>query len=65
MDRERSIDNRKRVQNEQVSKGIDKQDSKQKVVFVRDKCRFGLDVHSLIALKHGRHISKQGSCMDM
>ena len=32
---------------------VNKQDSKQQVVFVRDKCRFGSDVHSLIVLKHG------------
>ena len=32
---------------------VNKQDSKQKVVFARDKCRFGSNVHSLIVLKHG------------
>ena len=43
-----------------------KQDSKQtRVVSVRDKCRFKSDVHSFIVLKHGRHTSKQDSCIDM
>ena len=32
---------------------INKQDSKQKVVSTRGKCRFGSDVHSIIMLKHG------------
>ena len=44
---------------------VNKQDSKQKVVSVRDKYRFGSDVHSLIVLKHGRHTNKQDSCMNM
>ena len=30
-----------------------------------DKSRFGSDVHNFIVLKHGRHTSKQDSCMDM
>ena len=30
-----------------------KQANKQKVVFARDKCRFGSDVHNFIVLKHG------------
>ena len=43
----------------------DSKTNKQKVVPVRDKCRFGSDVHSFIVLKHGRHTSKQDSYMDM
>ena len=39
--------------------------SKQKVVSVRDKCRFGSDVHNFIVLKYGQHNSKQDACMDM
>ena len=39
--------------------------SKQKVVSARDKCRFELNVHSFIVLKHGQRTSKQDSCMDM
>ena len=50
---------------QKTSKKANKQESKQKVMSVRNKCRFGLDVHSFIVLKHGRHTSKQGSCMDM
>ena len=42
-----------------------KRKSKQKVVFARDKCGFGLNVHNFIVLKHGRHTSKQDSCMNM
>ena len=38
---------------------------KQKVVSVRDKCRFGSNVHNFIVLKHGRHTSKEDLCMDM
>ena len=49
----------------QTSKKANKQESKQRVVFARDKCKFGLDVHKFIVLKHGRHISKQDSCIDM
>ena len=44
---------------------INKQDSKWKVVSMRDKCRFGSDVHDFILLKHGQHTSKQDSFMDM
>ena len=49
----------------QTSKKANKQESEQKVVFAREKCRFGSNVHSFIVLKHGRHTSKQDSCMDM
>ena len=52
------------VSNE-ARKQANKQKDKQKVVSARDKCRFGLDVHSFIVLKHGRHTSKQDSCMDI
>ena len=44
---------------------VNKLDSKQMVVSVMDKCRFGSDIHSLIVLKHGRHTNKQDSCMNM
>ena len=37
----------------QQSIKTNKQEGKQKVVSARDKCRFGLDVHSFIVLKHG------------
>ena len=37
----------------QTSEEENKQDNKQKVVCVRDKCRFGLNVHNFIVLKHG------------
>ena len=46
-------------------KKTNKQKSKQKVVSTRDKCRFGSNVHNFIMLKHGRHTSKQDSCMNM
>ena len=42
-----------------------KQESKQKVVFARDKYRFGLNFHNFTVFKHGRRTSKQDSCMDM
>ena len=42
-----------------------KQESKQKVVSARDKCRFGSNVHNFIVLKHGRHTNKKDSCMDV
>ena len=48
-----------------TSKKANKQESKQKVASMRDKCRFGSDVHSFIVLKHGRHTNKQDSCMNM
>ena len=51
--------------NKQTKEKANKQESKQKVVSMGDKCRFGSDVHSFIVLKHGRHTSKQDSCMDM
>ena len=37
---------------------MNKQDSKQKAVSARDKCRFGSDVHSLISVK--MHIKPTG-----
>ena len=46
-------------------KQANKQEIKQKVVSAKDKCRFESNVHNFIVLKHGRHISKQDSCMDM
>ena len=45
-------------------KQANKKKGKQKVVSAKDKCQFGLDVHSFIMLKHGRH-SQQDLCMDM
>ena len=53
-----------------TSKQANKKGSKQakgqtKMVSTRDKCRFGLDVHNPIVLKHKRHTSKKDSCMDM
>ena len=55
-----------KIETRMQAKRETKQDSKQtRVVFVRDKCRFGLDVYNFIVLKHGRHTSKQDSCMDM
>ena len=54
--------------NKKASKQARRQTSKkakQKVVSTRDKCRFGSNVHDFIVLKHGRHNSKQDSCMDM
>ena len=41
------------------------QERKQKVVSARDKCKFGLDVHSFVVLKHRQHTSKKDLCMDM
>ena len=49
----------------QTSEKANKQENKQKVVSVRDKCRFGSNVHNFMVLKHGRHTSKQDSCMNM
>ena len=49
----------------QENKLANTQESKQKVVFARDKYRFGLDVYSFIMLKYERHTSKQDSCMNM
>ena len=46
-------------------KKTNKQKGKQKVVSTGDKCRFGSNVHNFIVLKHGRHTSKQDSCMNM
>ena len=42
-----------------------KQENKQRMVSTRDKCRFRSNVNNFIVLKHGRHTSKQDSCMDM
>ena len=46
-------------------KQANKQENEQKVVSVRDKCRFGSNVHNFIVLKYGLHTSKQDLCMDM
>ena len=43
----------KEAKSKKTSTKANKQKSKQKVVSARDKCRFGLDVHSFIVLKHG------------
>ena len=48
-----------------AGKQANKQENEQKVLSVRDKCRFGSNVRNFIVLKHGRHASKQDSCMDM
>ena len=48
-----------------TGKQANKQENEQKVVFVRDKCRFGSNVHNFIVLKYGLHTSKQDLCMDM
>ena len=43
-----------------------KQDSKQtRVVSVKDKYRFGSDVHNFIVLKNGWHTNKQDLCIDI
>ena len=44
---------------------VNKQDSNQKGVSARDKCRFGSGVHSFILLKYGRLISNQDSCINI
>ena len=49
----------------QTSEKANKQENEQKLVFARDKFRFESNVHNFIMLKHGRHTSKQDSCMDM
>ena len=55
-----------KIETRMQAKRETKQDSKQtRVVSVRDKCRFGSDIYNFIVLKHGRHTSKQDSCMDM
>ena len=51
--------------NKGTRKEKNKQKSKQKMVSARDKFRFGSYVHNFIVLKHGRHTSKQDSCIDM
>ena len=48
-----------------TNKRANKQESTEKVVSARDKCRFRPNVHNFIVLKHGQHTSKQNSCMDM
>ena len=48
-----------------TGKGVNKQDSKQKMMSARDKRWFGSNVHNFIVLKYGRHTCKQDSCMDM
>ena len=55
----------KTQESKQTSEKTNKQESKQKVVSVRNKCRFGSNVHNFIVLKHGQHTSKQDSCMNM
>ena len=55
----------KTQESKQTSEKTNKQESKQKVVFTRNKCRFGSNVHNFIVLKHGRHINKQDSFMYM
>ena len=52
-------------EDKQTRKKTNKKKGKQNVVSARDKCRFGSNVHNFIVLKHGRHTSKQDSCMDM
>ena len=61
----RAIKQANKQKGKQTSKSVNKQESEQKEVFVRDKCRFGSNVHNFIVLKHGQHTSKQYSCMDM
>ena len=39
-------------------KQANKREDKQKVVSMRDKCRFGSNVHNFIVLKYGRHTNK-------
>ena len=48
----------------QTGKRANKKKGKQ-VVSTTDKCRFGLDVHTFIVLKYGRHTSKQDLCGNM
>ena len=48
-----------------TGKQANMQENEQKVVSARDKFRFRSGIHSFIMLKHGRHTSKQDSCMDM
>ena len=55
----------KAQESKQTSEKTNKREDKQKVVSMRDKCRFGSNVHNFIVLKHGRHTNKQDSCMDM
>ena len=54
-----------KINKQTESKKANKQESKQKVVSVWDKCRFGLNVHNFIVLKHERHTGKQDLCMNM
>ena len=46
------------IASKETRKLANKQESKQKVVSAKNKCRFGSDVHSFIVLKHGRHTSR-------
>ena len=62
---ERGIKEIKKQESKQTSEKANKQQSKQKVVSPRDKCRFRSNIHNFIVLKHGRHTSKQDSWMDM
>ena len=48
----------KRKKANQQAKKANKQGKHTKGVSVRDKCRFRLNVHDFIVLKHGRHTSK-------
>ena len=43
----------KKANKQESKQNANKQESKQKVVFAKDKCRFGSNVHSFIVLKHG------------
>ena len=63
--RKKTSEKANKQDSKQTSRKANKQERKQKMVSVRDKCRFGSDVHDFIVLKHGRHTSKQDSCMDM
>ena len=47
----------------QLAKRANKQGKHTKGVSAREKYRFGLNVHDFIMLKHGRHTSKQDSCI--
>ena len=52
------IDMASKKSRKQANKQKGKQAKKPtKVVSARDKCRFRLDVHNFIVLKHGRHTS--------
>ena len=55
----------KEQESKQTNEKENKQESKQKLVFARDKCRFGSNVHNFIVFKYGRHNTRQDSCMNM